>query len=96
MQTRWQTIVFLIEGLTDMIATKQPWNDNIYIAKELSRSLSLCILEQTLTCIFFANSRCVKTAYSLTYRKFSLAFRFLKRENTRDKFTLKDALALNE
>jgi len=62
MQTRWQTIVLLIEGFTDMIATKQPRNDNIYIAKELSRPLSLCILERTLTCIFFVNLRCVKAA----------------------------------
>lgn len=44
MQARRQAIVFLIEGFTDIIATKQPWNDNICMAKELTISRAFIIL----------------------------------------------------
>lgn len=81
---------FFVKEFISINTIEYLYNNNIYMAKRLSRSLSFCILERMLTCIFFVDSRCIKAAYArFNAPEIFIGTAFIEQEDIRDKFTLK-------
>lgn len=87
MQKRQQAIVFLIEGFTDIIVTKQPWNDNTYMAKELR---AFIILHPWVNADLHFLCQLMLCKDRIQFNALQIFIGFLKQNNIRDKLTLKN------